>query len=95
VTIADGLRTSLGSNNFPIIQEHVDDFVLVSEKEIVDAMQLVYERMKCVIESSGAVALAGVLQHREQLKGKNVGIMLCGGNVDLTDYFNGLRKTLT
>jgi threonine dehydratase len=67
-TIADGLRTSLGNNNFPLIQKFVDEILLVSEHEIVDAMQLIYERLKCVIEPSGAVAFAGALQYREKLQ---------------------------
>jgi threonine dehydratase len=81
-TIADGLRTSLGSLTFPIIKERVTDILTVQEDEIVRAMRLVYERMKLVIEPSAAVALAGVLGC-EELRGQRVGIILSGGNVDL------------
>lgn len=82
-TIADGLRTNLGDVNFPIIQRHVDRIVRVSEDEIVAAMKLIWERMKIVVEPSSAVAFAAVLKDRENVRGKNVGIILSGGNVDL------------
>lgn len=78
-TIADGLRTSLGSLTFPIIHERVDDIVTVSEDAIVAAMRLVWERMKIVIEPSAAVPVAALL---EKL-GKRVAVILSGGNVDL------------
>ncbi|GLD99899.1 hypothetical protein PINS_up008627 [Pythium insidiosum] len=60
-TIADGLRTTLGDNNFPVIRDLVDDIVLVGDDEIVAAMRLLWERMKVVVEPSGAVSAAGVL----------------------------------
>ena len=82
-TIADGLKTSLGNLNFEIIQNHVKDILTVSEKEIVDAMRLVWERMKIIIEPSCAVPLAAVLKHRSVFAGKKIGIILTGGNVDL------------
>lgn len=82
-TIADGLRTSLGDKTFSVIQKHVKEIILVSEVEIVDAMRLVWERMKIIIEPSSAVALAAILQTKEQWKGKRIGIILTGGNVDL------------
>ncbi|TVR80674.1 MAG: pyridoxal-phosphate dependent enzyme [Saprospirales bacterium] len=83
-TIADGLRTNLGDVNFPIIRELVKEIVLVSDSEIVEAMKLIFERMKIVIEPSAATALAGLLRHKENFKGKRVGIVLSGGNVDLS-----------
>eukprot|EP00161_Ancyromonas_sigmoides_P006589 TRINITY_DN175_c0_g4_i1.p1 TRINITY_DN175_c0_g4~~TRINITY_DN175_c0_g4_i1.p1 ORF type:complete len:382 (+),score=191.89 TRINITY_DN175_c0_g4_i1:95-1147(+) len=84
-TIADGLLTSLGSVTFPHIRNKdlVSDIILVSEQEIADAMKLIMERMKLVVEPSGAVALAGAIKCREQLAGKSVGILICGGNLDL------------
>lgn len=82
-TIADGLRTNLGKRNFDIIRKHVDDIVTVSEEAIVEAMQLVWERMKIIIEPSCAVPLAVVLQNKERFAGEKVGIILTGGNVDL------------
>lgn len=82
-TIADGLKTVLGSYTFPVIQEHVKVIIRVSETEIVHAMKLVWERMKIVIEASSAVALAAVLKEPGRFKGKHVGILISGGNVDL------------
>jgi threonine dehydratase len=82
-SIADGLLTSLGKINFEIIMEYVDDILTVSEEEIVEAMRLVYERMKIIIEPSCAVPLAALLKNKERFKGQKVGIILSGGNVDL------------
>lgn len=82
-TIADGLLTSLGKHNFAIIMDHVAGILTVEENEIVDAMRLVYERMKLIIEPSCAVPLAALLKHKEKFEGKKVGIILSGGNVDL------------
>lgn len=82
-TIADGLRTNLGVRNFDIIRKHVDDVLTVSEEAIVEAMQLVWERMKIIIEPSCAVPVAVVLQNKDRFVGEKVGIILTGGNVDL------------
>lgn len=82
-TIADGLLTSLGSLTFPLIMNHVDQIVTVSEEKIVEAMRMVWERMKIIIEPSSAVPLAAILQNKINVKGKKVGIILSGGNVDL------------
>ena len=82
-TIADGLLTSLGKITFPVILEHVDDIVLVSEQNIIAAMRSIWERMKIVVEPSGAVPLGAVLEHPDRFKGQHVGIILSGGNVDL------------
>ena len=82
-TIADGLLTSLGDKTFPIIQKHVKEIITVSDKEILDAMKKVWERMKIIIEPSSAVPVAAVLKYPEKFRGKNVGIILSGGNVDL------------
>ena len=83
-TIADGLRTHLGDRNFPIIKKHVEKIVLVEEVEIINAMKLICERMKIVIEPSSAVAFAAVLNQKEIIKGKRIGVILSGGNVDLS-----------
>lgn len=82
-TIADGLKTQLGDKSFPIIQKYVDRIIRVTEKEIVDAMHLVWERMKIIIEPSSAVALAAVLKEKEKFGDYKVGIIISGGNVDL------------
>jgi len=83
-TIADGLRTQLGHNNFPIIKDGIDQILLVSEEEIVGAMALVWNRMKIIIEPSSATTLAAVIANPELFKEKKVGLIITGGNVDLT-----------
>ncbi|XP_065830802.1 serine racemase-like isoform X2 [Oscarella lobularis] len=85
-TIADGLRTSIGKTTWPIIRKYVDRVILVSEEEIVCAMKLIWERMKLVVEPSGAVPLAAVLTEEFRTIGgdrQHVGIILSGGNLDL------------
>lgn len=82
-TIADGLRASLGEKTFAIIKKYVDGIFLVSEEEIVQAMKYLWERMKIVVEPSGAVSFAALLKSRPELNGKRIGIILSGGNVDL------------
>ena len=84
VTIADGLRTALGDQTFPIIKELVEQIALVEEAEIVAAMRLTLERMKVVVEPSAAVPLAALLNRPLGLAGARVGIILSGGNVDVT-----------
>jgi len=86
-TIADGLRTSLGDNTFAIIRQLVDEIVLVEEAEILDAMRFVWERMKIVIEPSSAVPLAPILTGKLSVKGRRVGVILTGGNVDVSRFF--------
>lgn len=82
-TMADGLRAQLAPLTFGILQERVDEIALVSEEEIVEAMRLVWERMKLVIEASAAVAVAPAIGRKIGAEGKKVGIILSGGNVDL------------
>jgi threonine dehydratase len=82
-TIADGLRTNVGAPNFPIIQRYVDDIVTVSEEAIVIAMRTIWETMKIVIEPSAAVSYAAIVEHKIDISGRRVGIILTGGNVDL------------
>lgn len=84
-TIADGLKTTLGDNNFPIIKEHVSGIIRVTEEEIVTAMRLIWERMKIIVEPSSAVTLAALLRDKENFKGQKVGIVISGGNVDLSN----------
>jgi len=83
-TIADGLKTQLGDRNFPIIQKYVEEIVRVKEQEIVHAMRLIWERLKIVCEPSSAVALAACFRKKELLTHKKVGIIISGGNVDLS-----------
>ena len=82
-TIADGLLTSLGELNFAIILDKVDDIVTVSEESIIEAMRMIWERMKIIIEPSSAVPLAAILEDKIDIKNKTVGIILSGGNLDL------------
>ncbi len=82
-TIADGLLTSLGERNFAIIMNKVDDIVTVSEEKIVEAMRMIWERMKIIIEPSSAVPLAAILEGKLDVRDKKVGIILSGGNLDL------------
>jgi len=83
-TIADGLKTQLGDQNFQIIQEGIEKIVRVTEQEITESMQLIWERLKIVCEASCAVALAALLKEKVLFKDKKVGIIISGGNVDLS-----------
>jgi threonine dehydratase len=82
-TIADGLLTSLGSLNFEIIKQHVDAIYTAPEHKIIEAMRLIWERMKIIIEPSSAVPLAAILENPEIFRNKKIAIILTGGNVDL------------
>ena len=88
-TIADGLRLSVGEHTWPVIQENVEpSVILVTEEEIISAMHLIWERMKIIVEPSGAVVLAAALtnQFRQIAEAgslKNIGLVLCGGNTNL------------
>lgn len=87
-TIADGLLTSLGSNTWPIIRDNVFDIFVAEDKYIIEAMKLIWERMKIIIEPSAAVPLAVLLKCKEEknfdlFKHKRIAIILSGGNIDL------------
>jgi threonine dehydratase len=82
-TIADGLRTPLGANGFAVITQLLDNLVVVSEDAIVEAMRLIWEVLKIVIEPSAAVPVAALLEKKVNLAGMRTGIILSGGNVDL------------
>ena len=82
-TIADGLRTNLSEKTFAILKAYVDRIFTVSDEAIVAAMRLTWERMKIIIEPSGAVPVAVVMTYPAHFKGKKVGLILTGGNVDL------------
>ncbi|KAH8096610.1 tryptophan synthase beta subunit-like PLP-dependent enzyme [Cristinia sonorae] len=85
-TIADGLRTPVGHINFPIIQDKVEQVIVVSDEEIIRAMRLLWERLKLVVEPSSATAFAAVMSPAFQRLGVKgpVGIIISGGNVDLS-----------
>lgn len=82
-TIADGLRAGLGEINFSIIQRHVDTILTVEESTIVEAMRLQWTRLKTVVEPSGAVSFAALLEHPERFAGRQVACVISGGNVDI------------
>jgi threonine dehydratase len=83
VTIADGLLTSLGKENYEIVRECVDTIVTVEDSTIVAAMKLQWGRLKTVVEPSGAVSFAAALEHPERFKGRRVACVISGGNLDL------------
>ena len=89
-TIADGLRSFLGDNTWPIVRDAVDEIVTVSEKEIKRWMRVVFERMKLVIEPSAAVGIAALMSSSVKDMSfrssgtPRVGVVLCGGNVDVS-----------
>jgi threonine dehydratase len=93
-TIADGARTpSLGKITFPLVREHVDDMVTVSDTDILRAMRFLWERMKLVVEPTGALGLAAAWRGAVDVAGKRVGVIVSGGNVDLgaaADLLRGL-----
>ena len=89
-TVADGLRTSLGERNFAIIRRAVEDILTVSEDSILAAMRLLFEHAKLVVEPSGAVPLAALLENGPPRGCARIGVVLSGGNVDL-DAVGALR----
>jgi threonine dehydratase len=82
-TIADGLRTTVGEPNFAVMQQLVSGVVTVSEEAIVAAMRQIWETLKIVVEPSGAVSYAALLEGKLKVAGQRVGLILTGGNVDL------------
>ena len=83
-TIADGARTqSAGAITFPLVLEHVQDVITVTDGELVAAMRFLWERMKLVVEPTGALAAAGVMSGPIDVRNRRVGIIISGGNVDL------------
>ncbi|HEX9970714.1 MAG TPA: pyridoxal-phosphate dependent enzyme [bacterium] len=90
-TIADGLKTSLGDKTFPIIQEFVDEIILATEEEIVISMRHIFERMKIIVEPSSAVPFGALLSKKLKVAGKKVGIIISGGNVDFSQFFDSIK----
>lgn len=90
-TIADGLRTSLGDKTLYTLSRYLKDILLVEEREILEAMRLLWERMKILVEPSSAVPLAAVLHNPELFRDARVGIVLSGGNVDTGAFFASLE----
>lgn len=91
-TIADGLRTSICERTFNIIKKFVDQILTVPEMDIITAMKFLWQRMKIIVEPSGAVPLAALLGNKINVEEKRVGIILSGGNIDIGPFFNLLEK---
>ncbi len=86
-TIADGAQTQqIGNNPFKIIRQFVDDIVTVSDAELIDTMRFLAERMKMIVEPTGCLAAAAALTNKLDISGKQVGIILSGGNIDLMRF---------
>ena len=86
-TIADGAQTQhLGSITFPIIQRNVDDILTASDAQLVECMGFAASRMKLVMEPTGCLGFAAARQMKDQLRGKRVGILISGGNIDLPRF---------
>ncbi len=82
-TVADGLLVPLKELTWHFVQRHVTDILTASDPEIIEAMKLIWKRMKIVMEPSSAVPLATILKNRDIFAGKRVGVIITGGNVDL------------
>lgn len=82
-TVADGLLVPLKELTWHFVQKHVTDILTASDPEIIEAMKLIWKRMKIVMEPSSAVPLATILKNKEIFAGKRVGVIITGGNVDL------------
>ncbi|MGQ0727550.1 threo-3-hydroxy-L-aspartate ammonia-lyase [Acidovorax sp.] len=96
LALAEGaLGTHLGERNFAVIKHHVHDIVTVDDAPIVQAMQWLAQRMKLVVEPTGALALAALLAHARPVRGQRVGVVLSGGNVDLQRYAGLLAQSAT
>ena len=84
-TIADGLKTQLGDKNFPIILNEVKNIIRITEDEIIDSMKLIWQRLKIICEPSCSLPLAGILKNKNDFKGKKIGVVITGGNIDLSN----------
>lgn len=82
-TICDGLRGHLAPRTLALLQRHIDGILVIDDASVVEAMRLLWERLKLVVEPSGAIAFAAVLRNRERFAGRRIGIVISGGNVDL------------
>lgn len=86
-TIADGAQTQhLGNYTFPLIQKHVTDILTVTDEELIASMKFIAERMKLVVEPTGCLGFAAARAKKQELAGKKVGIIISGGNVDISRF---------
>ena len=93
-TIADGLRTSICERTFKYLREYVDGILTVLEREIVDAMRFIWERLKIIVEPSGAVPVAAILSQKLKTQNQKIGLILSGGNIELSEFFSYLEKKI-
>ncbi|WP_410750938.1 threo-3-hydroxy-L-aspartate ammonia-lyase [Citrobacter sp. U14242] len=92
-TTADGAQTQhLGQHTFPLIQKHVNDILTVSDDELIAAMKFIAERMKMVVEPTGCLGFAAARARKADLRGKKIGIIISGGNVDISRYSEFLAR---
>ena len=82
-TICDGLRAQIGSKTFPVIQNLVDDIIPIAEDDIINSLRMIWERLKIIVEPSCSIALALIIKNKQLFKGRNVGLIMSGGNLDL------------
>ena len=82
-TICDGLRAQIGSKTFPVIQNLVDDIIPIAEEDIINSLRMIWERLKIIVEPSCSIALALIIKNKQLFKGRNVGLIMSGGNLDL------------
>ncbi len=93
-TVADGLKVPLKDLTWHFVSNYVEDILIATEQEIIDAMQLIWKRMKIVMEPSSAVPLATIIKNKDLFAGKRVGVIITGGNVDLGNlpWMNGEKS---
>ncbi|MEQ5167958.1 threo-3-hydroxy-L-aspartate ammonia-lyase [Proteus terrae] len=92
-TIADGAQTQhLGNYTFEIIRNNVDDILTATDEELISAMQFYAQRMKIIVEPTGCLSLAAARQFGDKFKGKKIGIIISGGNVDIAQYGHFLAQ---
>ena len=93
ITIADGAQTPMvGAITFELIKKWVDDIHTVSDAQLIEAMRFYAERMKMVVEPTGCLSLAAAIQSKESLKGQRVGVIISGGNIDMTRFAQLLTR---
>jgi threonine dehydratase len=91
-TIADGAQTQhLGEYTFPIIRRDVEDVLTVSDSQLVDSMRFLAARMKIIVEPTGCLGFAAARERKAHLRGKKIGVLLSGGNIDLERYASFLK----
>ena len=82
-TICDGLRAQIGSKTFPVIQNLVNDIIPIAEEDIINSLRMIWERLKIIVEPSCSIALALIIKNKQLFEGRNVGLIMSGGNLDL------------